>query len=315
MTSAELSAINFDTSQLRISFLSSKDDDRRPISFAYTDIDRSINGDDDESNASNVPRHPIPLMQDAFAESLEEVTHGGAGKPKLRELDALGRRDRLLEQQRSEPPWDALWRYRHGQTQHEAVKLISQISFGVYLLLNGMANDNAQVVNILQGHIDEVDEFLEVNLEDLAQAKVDLTTRLDHLRLPLGNRRTFESLLEDRTYRIEILEGNEAIEHVVGRMDEAAKMWNDDIEAGQKCSLAFTEWLDEQKHGAWAEERPELEDIYLAMTGNAEGWRHAFDEMNTRTQGIMELTIKLTNVVTDIERTAGEVSRRTAVGH
>ncbi len=107
-----------------------------------------------------VPRHPIPSMQDAFAESLVEATRTGVSKPKFRIGTAKSRRDRLLDQTASAEAPGALWRRRPGQSQHELRRLLAQISFGVYLLLNGLANSQISVVSILQGHIDEVDEYL-----------------------------------------------------------------------------------------------------------------------------------------------------------
>lgn len=264
---------------------------------------------------ANVPSHPIESLQQAFAESLEEVTKGGAEKPKLREIDAKARRERLLEQGKEDEPHDARWRYRPGQTQHEVLKLISQISFGVYLLLNGMANDNTQVVSILQGHIDEVDEYLEVTLEDIGQAATDLNERVDYLKLPMSNMKVFEGLLEDRDYRAEILEGNEKIEQVLARMNVVMKQWDNDVDAGLHGATAFMDWLNTLKNGQWRHERPDLEEIFDAMKGNADGWLNAFDEMNSRTQEMNSVIIKLMTLVAEMEKKAGEISRKTWVSN
>ncbi|KAH7156565.1 hypothetical protein EDB81DRAFT_880879 [Dactylonectria macrodidyma] len=277
--------------------------------------------DDDESqfsemhapNDQNIPVHPVPSMQEAFAESLHEVTssQGGPGKPKLRELDAKGRREKLIEQGAPDEPFDATWRYRPGQEQHEVYKLIAQITFGVYLLLNGLAADDSQVVSILQGHINEVDEFLEVMLEDFAQAHQDLTERIAHLQLPMGNRNAFEGMLEDRNFRAQILAGNEKIDHILARTNAAMKQWDDDIDAGLRSSEAFMDWLNECKDNGWSESSPDLGKIYRAMKGNADGWLNAFDDLNNQAQDLNGLIIKLMTIVAEMEKTAGEVSRKT----
>ncbi|KAL2675528.1 hypothetical protein Neosp_011714 [[Neocosmospora] mangrovei] len=261
----------------------------------------------------DIPTHPVPAMQEAFAESLDEVTSGGdgPGKPKLRDLDAQGRRARLLEQDAEDEPYDTTWRYRPGQQQHEMYKLISQITFGVYLLLNSLAADNGQVVTILQGHIDEVDEFLEVMLEDFAQAHKDLTERIAHLQLPMANRQAFEGMLEDRNFRAQILSGNEKIDHILARTNAAMKQWDDDIDAGLRSSEAFMEWLNEHKDTKWPDSEPDLNSIFLAMKGNADGWLNAFDELNNQAQDLNGLIIKLMTIVAEMEKTAGEVSRKT----
>lgn len=279
--------------------------------------------DDDESQLSemhtpadqNIPVHPVPSMQEAFAESLHEVTNGqdGPGKPKLRELDSKGRREKLIEQAAQDEPFDSAWRYRPGQEQHEVYKLIAQITFGVYLLLNGLAADDSQVVSILQGHINEVDEFLEVMLEDFAQAHQDLTERIAHLQLPMGNRNAFEGMLEDRNFRAQILAGNEKIDHILARTNAAMKQWDDDIDAGLRSSEAFMDWLNEHKDTEWAEASPDLGKIFRAMKGNADGWLNAFDDLNNQAQDLNGLIIKLMTIVAEMEKTAGEVSRKTWV--
>jgi hypothetical protein len=262
----------------------------------------------------NIPVHPIPSLQGAFSESLEEATHGElVAKPKLRALDAIARREAFIAQDRDDDPFDARWRMRPGQKQHELIKLMSQISFGVYLLLNGMANSNAQVVNILQGHIDEVDEFLEVALEDLGQAVGDLNGRIEHLKLPLANVQVFEQLLEDRNFRLEILQGNEKIDHVLSRTNIALKQWDEDIEAGIHSTAAFTSWLNDQEGAAWRQERPDVVEIFDAMKGNTEGWLCAFDEMSDRVQDATNVIVRLSTIISEMEKKAGEVSRRTWV--
>lgn len=259
-----------------------------------------------------IPIHPIPALQDAFAESLNEVMSGIAvEKPKLRALDAQGRREAVLDQGKDEPALDAMWRLRPGQTQHELGKLVAQISFGVYLMLNGMANDNTQVVNILQGHIDEVDEFLEVTIEDLEEVEADLKRRIDHLMLPMSNATVFEQLLEDHKFRTEILQGNEKIEHILARTNVSMKQWDDDIEAGLHTSNIFINWLNENAEGTWRSGLPDVNDIFDAMSGNAEGWLIAFEKISDSAQDINSLIIRLMNIISEMEKKAGEASRRT----
>lgn len=261
--------------------------------------------------ASNIPTHPIPAFQHAFAESLEEVTTaGGVHKPKLRGLDARARRELLLSQGRQDDPFDVKWRYRPGQTQHEIIKLLAQISFGVYLMLNGMANSTAQVITILQGHIDEVDEFLEVALEDQDQAIEDLRKRINHLKLPMANMEVFEQLLTDRKFRNDILDGNEKIDAILDRTNVAVRQWDDDIESGLRSSAIFAKWLQDQDQGDWHAEHPELVDVFDAMKGNTDGWITAFEDMNNRAQDINDHIVTLMNIVTEMEAKAGEVSRK-----
>ncbi|KAL2161412.1 hypothetical protein VTH06DRAFT_7973 [Thermothelomyces fergusii] len=263
----------------------------------------------DEPQQPPAPQHPIPSMQQAFAESLVEATQSdGVKKPKLRTGDARARRDELLDQGRDDPPPTALWRYRPGQKTHELCRLIAQISFGVYLLLNGMANSQILVVSILQGHIDEVDEFLETTLEDMDLATMDMEERIKHLKLPMDNIGVFERMLEDRKFRMQILEGNQKIEHILARTQVALKQTTRDLAEGLAATREFTIYLAEQQHGSWRQERPDVIDIYDAMKGNTDGWFNAFMDLQAKGSTLNALMVRLTDMVSEMERRAGEFS-------
>ncbi|CAK7206012.1 hypothetical protein SEUCBS139899_008795 [Sporothrix eucalyptigena] len=252
-------------------------------------------------------------MQEAFAESLAEVSSGTLSmKPKLRVDTPQIRRDRLLDQDKTEGPPAALWRMRPAQNCHELRKLLAQIAFGVYLLLKGMANSDAQVVAILQGHIDEVDDFLKTAMEDLNLATQDLNTRLDYLKLPLGNLPAFEEMLEDREFRLRIVEGNVRIEHILSRTTTSLLQTIQDVAEGLRSTKEFTAYLSNEEHGQWRHERPaEVAEIFEAMRGNAEGWLNAFADLEEKTNTLDLLISKLADMVTEMDRCAGEVSRRT----
>jgi hypothetical protein len=257
--------------------------------------------------------HPIPSMQSAFNESLVEATRGPADKPKLRQYDAKTRRERLIAQEKNEEPHCMRWRYRPGQTQHELRKLMSQISFGMNLLLNGKANSDDQVVSIIQGHIDEIDEFLEVALEDFQQATTDLTGRIKYLRLPLDHLEVFEKLLEDRNYRAELIQNNEVIEHILNRTASMADQYENDFAEGLRSTQDFIAYLSEQRNSPRRSQYPDIDDIYNAMNGNTDGWQKAFKDLQHRASKLDGLSTELSTMVAEMQKKAGEVSRRTWV--
>lgn len=288
----------------------SMDSDTEPELVARKETPRER----EEPQPTSAPQHPIPSMQQAFAESLIEATHGdGTSKPKLRTGDAKARRDELLDQGKSDPPPTALWRRRPGQKTHELCRLMAQISFGVYLLLNGMANSQILVVSILQGHIDEVDEFLETTLEDMDLATKDMKDRIEYLRVPMDNIEVFERMLEDRNFRLQILDGNEKIEHILARTQVALKQTMQDLAEGLTATREFTIYLAEQQHGQWRQDRPDVIDIFDAMKGNTDGWFNAFMDLQAKGSSLNALIVRLAGIVSELERRAGEVSRRTRV--
>ncbi|KAI0874856.1 hypothetical protein GGS24DRAFT_322533 [Hypoxylon argillaceum] len=262
--------------------------------------------------AANVPIHPIPAMQPAFAESLLEATNnGGSVKPKLRFGDAKQRRTRLLDSPKGAGLHADTWRYRPGQQHHELWKLLAQVSFGVYLLLNGIANSNEQVVDILQNHIDEVDEFLETTLEDVNTALEDVRERIEFLKLPMENMKTFEEMLEDRDFRLQIVTGNEKIEHIIDRTTLALNAIFQDAEEGLKAVREFAVYLSSQNDRPWRQQRPEFGDIYDAMKGNAQGWYQALIDIQDSASSLDTMLANLSDIVVEMDQKAGEVSRRT----
>jgi hypothetical protein len=260
-----------------------------------------------------VPTHPIPSMQGAFAESMSEASANSTPTiPKPKHGNAAVRRQILLDQDNSEET--SRWRQKPGQRYHELWKLMAQISFGIYLLLNGIAKDDEQVMNILQGHVDEVDEFLEMTLEDFDLAQDDIDERLKFLKLPLENIHIFDAMLEDRQFRLQIVSGNEKIEHVITRTASAMKAALKDVQQGLEACKEFTFYLaEEQEDPIWREERPEMEKVYDAMKGNVEGWYKAYVSLQTKGNHLGVALVQLGSIVAEMDRRAGEISRNTRV--
>ena len=261
---------------------------------------------------NNIPRHPIPSMQDAFAESMQEASENPSNRePKH---SAPVRRQILLDQDISEDTHATKWRQEPGQQYHQLWKLMAQISFGIYLLLNGIAKDDEQVMNILQGHVDEVDEFLETTLEDFDLAQDDIEERLKFLKLPLENIAIFDAMLEDRPFRLQIVNGNERIEHVIQRTAAAMKDSLKDVQQGLNACKEFTIYLaQEQETASWRFDRPDMEKVFDAMKGNVEGWYKAYVSLQTKGNYLGVALVQLGSIVAEMDRRAGEISRKTRV--
>jgi hypothetical protein len=262
-----------------------------------------------------VPAHPIPSMQGAFAESMQDASENSTPSiPKKRLGTAAARRQLLIEQDIAEETHAARWGTKPRQQHHQLWKLMAQISFGIYLLLNGMAKDENQVMAILQGHVDEVDEFLETTLDDFDLAQDDIEERLKFLKLPLENIIIFDAMLEDRQFRLQIVNGNERIEHVIQR---TAKAMNDalrDVQQGLDACKEFTLYLAEEVDSvAWRGERPDMIKVFDAMKGNVDGWYKAYVSLQTKGNYLGVALVQLGSIVAEMDRRAGEISRKTRV--
>ncbi|KAI9744390.1 MAG: hypothetical protein M1818_001919 [Claussenomyces sp. TS43310] len=266
---------------------------------------------EDSMEALQVPTHPMPSMQGPFAESMLEASKASTTEPpKANQADAATRRQVLLDQDVSEDTHASKWRQRPGQRHHQLWKLIAQISFGSYLLFDGIAKDDDQVLIILQGHVDEVDAFLEGTLEDFDYAQKDIDERLRCLKIPLENIDVFDGMLEDRQFRSRILVGNEKIEHVITRTTSAMNDALEDVRQGLSATKEFAIWLAEVQENAGWSDRPETEKVYEAMKGNADGWYKAYVSLQTKGNHLGVSLVQLGSIVAEMDRRAHDVSRR-----
>jgi hypothetical protein len=293
------------------------DSQNRPPTPLESEITHEINKAKEVDNMTGlrIPTHPIPCMQAPFAESMREAGHSAPPESTPdRGATAQQRRQVLLDQESMEETQTSRWRQRPGQKHHELWKLIAQISFGSYLLFDGIAKDNEQVLAILQGHVDEVDNFLETTLEDFDYAQTDVDERLRCLKIPLANIEIFDQMLEDRSFRSSIVEGNERIEHVITRTAAAMNDALKDVQQGMSATKEFGAWLsDIHDDSLWAGHRLEMEKVYEAMKGNADGWHKAYISLQTKGNHLGIALVQLGSIVAEMDRRAGEISRKTRV--
>lgn len=268
----------------------------------------------DTLKAMQVPTHPIPSMQEAFAESMQEASNADSPTFPKADPDAASRRRILLDQDISEETHAARWKQRPGQQYHELWKLMSQISFGIYLLLNGIARDDEQVLTILQGHVDEVDAFLQMTMDDFDLAHRDIEERLKFLKMPLENIEIFDAMLEDRAYRLQVVTGNERIEHIITRTAAAMNDSLKDVQQGLDATKEFAKYLaEEQDTSTWRVDKPEMQKVYDAMKGNAEGWYKIYVSLQTKGNLLGVALVQLGSIVAEMDRRAGEISRKLRV--
>ncbi|OBT82863.1 hypothetical protein VE02_08564 [Pseudogymnoascus sp. 03VT05] len=271
-------------------------------------------GDDErpvtQPRETQVPTHPIGSMQAAFEESMLDAFDND--DPPLKPVlgNAAERRKALLDQDISAETHAGKWKQKPGQRYHELWKIMSQISFGIYLLLNGLARDDEQALTILQGHVDEVDGFLETTLEDFDLAQEDIDERLKNLRMPLENISVFEDMMEDRDFRNQIVSGNETIEHIITRTAAAMKDSLRNVQQGMEATREVAGYMAEEKaRHQWQTERPEMKEVFDAMKGNADGWYKAYVSLQTKGNKLGVALVQLGSIVAEIDKRAGEISR------
>lgn len=261
---------------------------------------------DDSSFVASAPVHPVAQLQGPFDESMLESAYDTDDGTYP---DPVTRRNTLLESPTYVRVVAGRWKQKPGERFHPLWKLIAQISFGVHLLAEGMARSEDDVMQILQAHVDEIDGFLERTTEDFDLAQEDIQERLRCLKLPLSHPATFDKMLEDRNFRLSIVDGNEKIEHIVDRTTQAMKDSLKDVQKGYESTTCLENYLQTLAQ-SWTRLSVEHEAVFVAMLGNVEGWRKAFNALHTQGTKLNSSLKKLTDIINEMQARAGEVSRR-----
>lgn len=250
-------------------------------------------------------------MQGPFQESIVEAMDPDA---RIRQtLDAATRRLQLMQlDDPNEEDYSSRWRRKPGAKFHPLWKLIAQISFGIHLLHKGIAKSEEEVIRILQTHVDEIDGFLEDVGADFDAAMRDIDDRLRLLLLPLEHGRTFSRMLRNRDFRTSIIEGNDIIERICTRTKIALDKSVEDVRQGLEATAELAKFL-ERLGTEWTERDEDMQVVYTAMRGNAEGWYCAFSDIQKKSEKLKKMIRRLERIVSEVERQAGIASRRQTV--
>src|SRR5690349_7998323 len=208
------------------------------------------------------PTHPVSQLQGPFEESMIESVHDASDQEP--QMDCVARRAILLEMPKYERVCAGRWKQKPGEKFHPLWKITAQMSFGIHLLAEGLAKSEDDVMTILQTHVDDVDGFLESTTEDFDLAQSDVAERLRYLKLPLEHVEVVDRMLEDRAFRMSIVEGNEKIEHIMERTSEATNDALKDIQKGLQAMAGLGKYLEEV-NVSWITGSPEQDAVFVAM--------------------------------------------------
>lgn len=280
-----------------------------PLEMAMPEDD--LETDTESDMDASPPVHPVTAMQGAFEESMDETMN--VDEPEVPDryskADSVTRRKLLLEQAQYERTVAGRWKQKPGERFHPLWKLVAQISFGMHLLQQGLAKSDEEVLKILQTHVDEVDGFLERTTEDFDLAQGDINERIRYLKLPLEHGQVFDQMLENRDFRVAIVEGNEKIEHIIDRTAAAMNDALKDVQKGLDATRELAKYMtrvDKQ----WDNRTEEHDSVYLAMIGNTEGWTRAFLSLQSKGGHLRRALVQLGSIVAEMQSRAGAASRR-----
>lgn len=291
----------------------SKVEEPAPADVAQDDKD----GDNDDAASvvsDGPPVHPVPAMQEAFEESIMEATEAGDSENKSTvDTSSELMRKELLDRPTYEPIWATRWIARPGAKCHPIVKLMSQIIFGLHLLHQQQARSDTEVVKILQGHVDDIDNFLARTTEDFELAIGDIEERIGFLQLPMSHMDVFNKMLDDRTFRRQLLEGNVKIEQITDRTTRGMNVVMLDIQKSVNTVQQLADYL-KKVEGGWPHDSPDSSAVFTAMQGNEEGWMRCLRDLQVKGNKLGVALVRLGSVATEMNRLAGNASRRSLVG-
>ncbi|PNS21288.1 hypothetical protein CAC42_1067 [Sphaceloma murrayae] len=267
--------------------------------------------DEDAFSDDEAPIHPVPAMQEAFEESIQEAADGDEDTSRTGDPGAEARRRELLDQPTYDASWTTRWKQRPSARCHPIIKLMSQIIFGLHLLYQRQAKSDAEVVKILQVHVDEIDAFLEKTTEDFDLAMKDIDERIAFLKLPMTHVEVFDVMLDDKKFRTQLIQGNDKIEKIIERTAKAMNAALLDIQKAVNTTQQLAEYLDSVRDD-WPHDTPDQSAIFVAMKGNEEGWRGCLRDLQGKGHQLGVALVQLGTVVGEMSKLAAAASRRNA---
>jgi hypothetical protein len=265
-----------------------------------------------EIEKPRMPAHPVPCMQGAFEESIEDLPKSRSKRSRHEKVDAATRRRVLLRHELSRKSTYDKRQGKSPQRYHPLWKLVAQIAFGIHLLHKQLAKSDAEVTKILQVHVNDVDEFVEDTTDDFELAQSDIEQRIKNLRIPLEHLAVFDQMLDDKEFRAQIIDGNEKIEYVINRTAAAMNRALGDIQEGIKATDELARYLL-RVSGGWENRSDVLIRVYAAMTSNVEAWYRCLVGMQVKGNSLGVALVKLGSIVAEMQKRAGMASRRNRV--
>lgn len=285
-------------------------DDRDPFEW-HDERDKHI-------MTATFPIHPMPNMQAPFEESMLDATGETGHVPFVCSKKSVKTRQQMLCREEAAPElawnftYNCHWRHHPNGKFHPLVKTVTQIVFGVHLLHQHLEKSVADVADILLKHVNELDGFLQRANEDLESSLKDMLFRHKCLKVPMEHVNEFDRLLEDRAYRMQLLDGNVVIERTIGRMSTMLNDYLIDINTFQTANRDLDLYLLEIGD-AWAYQNEDVGRIYSAMCGNTGGWSQFLQSLVAKAERLGLVLVQVGSYCNEIEKRCGAASRRSLV--
>jgi hypothetical protein len=257
-------------------------------------------------------------MQAPFEESMLEATGETGYVPfanPTQNIDA--RQEKLCKAVEAvERDWNFTynchWRTHPRGKFHPLLKTLAQIVFGVHLLHQQLQKSVGEVADILLKHVNELDSFLQRANEDIEGSLKDMLFRRKCLKVPMEHVNEFDRLLDDRTYRAQLLDGNVTIERTINRMSILLNDYLIDMATFRDANNDLDLYL-RTIGNAWVVGNDDVAAIYGAMCGNTSGWSQVLQSLVAKAEKLGVVLVQVSSYCNEIEKRCGAASRRSLI--
>ncbi|KAF2018307.1 hypothetical protein BU24DRAFT_168225 [Aaosphaeria arxii CBS 175.79] len=264
------------------------------------------------------PIHPLSSMQGPFEESILASTVEGGYVPFQNPNKSVEKRQEMIckDGEASELDWNFTynchWRHHARGKYHPLLMTIAQIVFGVHLLHQHLEKSVADVAEILLKHVNELDAFLQRANEDIEGSLKDMLFRRKCLKVPMEHVNEFDRLLDDRTYRAQLLDGNITIERTINRMSQMLNDYLVDMSTYRDANTELDMYLASIGN-TWTSHNDDVARIYSAMCGNTAGWSQFLQSLVAKAEKLGVVLVQVSSYCHEIEKRCGAASRRSMI--
>ena len=122
----------------------------------------------------------------------------------------------------------------------------------------------------------------------------------------------FDRLLDDRSYRAQLLDGNITIERTINRMSAMLNDYLIDMSTFRDANMDLEMYLH-NIGDAWADANDDVGRIYSAMCGNTGGWTQFLQSLVAKAERLGVVLVQVSSYCNEIEKRCGAASRRSLV--
>lgn len=180
-----------------------------------------------------------------------------------------------------------------GAEVHPLWMRINQLTVGVYLLREQLAEPDNEIVHFLDNHADEIDTHLQNAARGFELVQLDITERTLCLKHVMAHVSTFEMRLANREFRDCVFQGKERVDEIKTIASAATRTSLIDVSTGIKAMTELITCLD----GEWSNTEKDSLPTYEAIRDKADAWCRTLEALSFEGNALNVALAHLCNMV------------------